>query len=174
MTENRLPKVDIFEFLQVHDIKYTRQDHPAVFTVAEALRHVPPLPGVRTKNLFLRDRKGRRHFLVVVGYHKSVDLGKLTRLLGVSKLGFCSPDRLQRLLGVDPGSVSVMGLVNDAFGEVELIIDQSVWSAEAFQCHPLTNTSTIVIKNDDFVRFLDLTGHRAQVFEVPSRVDDST
>jgi Ala-tRNA(Pro) deacylase len=174
MTENPAPKVDIFEFLRMHDIEYTRQDHPAVFTVAEALRYVPPLPGVRTKNLFLRDRKGRRHFLVVVGYHKSVDLGKLTQLLGVSKLGFCSPDRLQRLLGVEAGSVSIMGLVNDVFREVELIIDQSIWSAEAFQCHPLINTSTIVMEKDDLVRFLELTGHRAQVFEVPGRVDDST
>jgi Ala-tRNA(Pro) deacylase len=174
MNHNSVPGVDIFAFLQEHNIEYARQDHPAVFTVAEALQFVPPLPGARTKNLFLRDRKGRRHFLVVVGYHKNVDLKELTGLLGVSKLGFCSFDRLQRLLGVDPGSVSILGLVNDTGAEVELIIDKNLWSAEAFQCHPLTNTSTIVIEKDDLIRFLDATGHPARVLEVPGRIDAST
>ena len=65
---------DIYAFLTQNDIAYQRQDHPAVFTCEEALRLVPPLPGAKTKNLFLRDRKGRRHFLVVVGYEKAVDL----------------------------------------------------------------------------------------------------
>ena len=63
----------------------------------------------------------------------------------------------------------MMGLVNDACGDVELVVDQSLWTAEAFQCHPLTNTSTIVIERDDLVRFLCITGHQARVLEVPGR-----
>jgi Ala-tRNA(Pro) deacylase len=161
--------VDIYEFLETHDIAYERQDHPAVFTVEEALRLVPPLPAAKTKNLFLRDRKGRRHFLVVVGYDKSVDLKALTPLLNVTKLGFASPARLQRYLGVDPGSVSILGVVNDSDNAVEVIVDQDLWQAQAFQCHPLVNTSTLVISRDHLQRFLDLTGHPVTVLKVPGR-----
>jgi Ala-tRNA(Pro) deacylase len=140
-----------------------------VFTVEEALRLVPPLPGAKTKNLFLRDRKGLRHFLVVVGYGKAVDLKALTSLLGVSKLGFASPARLQRYLGVTPGAVSIMGVVNDSHREVEVIVDKDLWDARAFQCHPLVNTSTLVISRDHLQRFLDATGHQVHVLDVPSR-----
>lgn len=160
---------DIYEFLAQNGIEYQRQDHPAVFTCEEALRLVPPLPGAKTKNLFLRDRKGRRHFLVVVGYEKAVDLRGLTALLGVSKLGFASAERLQRYLGVDPGSVSMLGVLNDSNGEVELIVDRELWQAQAFQCHPLVNTSTLVISRDHLQRFFRATGHQVCLLDVPGR-----
>jgi Ala-tRNA(Pro) deacylase len=161
---------DIYEFLAQHHIEYERHDHPPVFTVEEALRLVPPLPGARTKNLFLRDRKGRRHFLVVVGYDKTVDLGALVPLLGVTKLGFASRARLKRYLGVDPGAVTILGVVNDPNQEVEVIVDGDLWHAKAFQCHPLSNASTLVIARDHLLRFLDATGHRVKVLDVPDRI----
>jgi Ala-tRNA(Pro) deacylase len=160
---------DIYAFLSEHGIRYQRQDHPAVFTCEQGLRLVPHLPGAKTKNLFLRDRKGRQHFLVVVGYEKAVDLKALAALLGVSKLGFASPDRLRRFLGVDPGSVSALGLVNDTDGDVALIFDKDLWAADAFQCHPLVNTSTLVISRDDLRRFFDITGHQIRIVNVPGR-----
>jgi len=161
--------MDIYQFLADHDIEYERHDHPPVFTCEEALRLVPPLPAAKTKNLFLRDRKGRRHFLVAVGYEKAVDLKALASFLGVSKLGFASPERLQRYLGVDAGSVSLLGVVNDVNQEVEVIVDKDLWGAEAFQCHPLVNTSTLVISRDDIQRFLEITGHPLRVLNVPSK-----
>jgi Ala-tRNA(Pro) deacylase len=160
---------DIFAFLAEHDIAYQRQDHPPVFTCEEGLRLVPPLPGVKTKNLFLRDRKGQRHFLVTVGYEKSVDLRVLKGILGLRKLGFASPERLKRYLGVEPGSVSLLGIVNDTGGNVEVIVDKDLWGAEAFQCHPLVNTSTLVIAREDIQRILDITGHEVRVLDVPGR-----
>jgi len=161
--------MDIYQFLADHGIEYERHDHPPVFTCEEALRLVPPLPAAKTKNLFLRDRKGRRHFLVAVGYEKAADLKALASLLGVSKLGFASAERLQRYLGVDPGSVSILGVVNDVNQEVEVIVDEGLWSAKAFQSHPLVNTSTLVISRDDLQRFLEITGHPVRVLDVPSR-----
>jgi Ala-tRNA(Pro) deacylase len=161
--------MDIYQFLADHDIEYERHDHPAVFTCEEALRLVPPLPAAKTKNLFLRDRKGRRHFLVAVGYEKAVNLKALASLLGVSKLGFASAERLQRYLGVDPGSVSILGVVNDVDQEVEVIVDKDLWEARAFQCHPLVNTSTLVISRDDIQRFLEITGHPVRLLDVPGR-----
>ena len=104
-----------------------------------------------------------------MGYDKAVDLGALRDLLGVRKLGFGSPERLQRYLGVDPGSVSLLGLANDTNGDVEVIIDESLWLADALQCHPLVNTSTLVIPQDGVRRFLEITSHKARVIEVPGR-----
>jgi Ala-tRNA(Pro) deacylase len=161
--------MDVYQFLADHDIEYERYDHPPVFTCEEAERLVPDMPAAKTKNLFLRDRNGRRHFLVVVGYEKSVDLKGLTSLLGVRKLGFASPERLKRYLGVDPGSVSILGLVNDVDQVVEVIVDESLWGAEAFRCHPLVNTSTLAISRDDVQRFLEITGHRVRILDVPGR-----
>jgi len=161
--------MDIYQFLADHNIEYERHDHPPVYTCEEALRLVPPLPAARTKNLFLRDRKGQRHFLVTVGYEKAVDLKALASLLRVSKLGFASAERLQRYLGIDPGSVSILGVVNDVNQEVEVIVDEDLWRAEAFQCHPLVNTSTLVISRDDIERFLAITGHPVRVLDVPSK-----
>jgi Ala-tRNA(Pro) deacylase len=161
--------MDIYQFLADHDIEYERRDHPPVFTCEEAERLVPDMSAAKTKNLFLRDRKGRRHFLVVVGYEKAVDLKALTSFLGVSKLGFASPERLKRYLGVDPGSVSILGLMNDVDQAVEVIVDEGLWGAEAFRCHPLVNTSTLAISRDDIQRFLEITGHQVHILDVPGR-----
>ena len=161
---------DIYKFLADHNIVYERHDHPPVFTTAEANRLVPPLPAAKTKNLFLRDRKGQRHFLVVVGYEKVVDLKALTSLLGVKKLGFASPQRLRKYLGLDPGAVSILGVVNDLDRAVEVIVDQKLWKAKSLRCHPLVNTSTLVISRDDIERLLEITGHQVRRLNVPSRV----
>jgi Ala-tRNA(Pro) deacylase len=161
--------MDICQFLTDHDIEYERREHLPVFTCEEAERLIPPMAGAKTKNLFLRDRKGKRHFLVVVGYEKAVHLKALTSLLGVSKLGFASPERLQRYLGVEPGAVSLLGLVNDLDREVEVIVDEDLWAAESFRCHPLVNTSSLVISKEGLQRFLEITGHQVRVLDVPSR-----
>ncbi len=160
--------MDIYEFFAKHEIAYQRHDHPAVYTVAQANQLVPPLPAAKTKNLFLKDRKGRRHFLVVVPGNKRVDLAALSAALNVKKLGFASEDRLMRYLGIEPGAVSILAVFNDKNGEVELIVDQELWQAEAFQCHPLVNTSTLVIERADLQRFLQLTDHRPRLIEVPT------
>ncbi|NVM26194.1 MAG: prolyl-tRNA synthetase associated domain-containing protein [Desulfobacterales bacterium] len=164
--------INIYQFLAEHDIEYERHDHPPVFTCEEADRLVPPLPAVKTKNLFVRDRKGGQHFLVVVGYEKVVDLKALSSLLGVSKLSLASPERLRRYLGVDPGSVTILGVVNDPDKEVEIIMDEGLWDSEAFRCHPLVNTSTLVISRENLQRFLDTTGHKLRVLNIPGKGQD--
>jgi Ala-tRNA(Pro) deacylase len=161
--------MDIFRFLDDHQVAYYRHDHEPVFTVEEADRIVPDLPGANTKNLFLRDHKGRRHFLLVLPSDKSADLKALASLLDVRKLGFASPQRLMRLLGIEPGSVSILGLMNDTGHGVELVMDRRIFEAKAVQSHPLVNTSTLVIAQDDLRRFLDATGHTAKVLDVPER-----
>lgn len=160
---------DIYDFLDGHGLAYQRTDHPPVFTCEEADRWVPEMAAARTKNLFARDRKGKRHFLVVVGYEKQVDLAALGLQLGAGRLLLGSPERLQRLLGVQPGSVTILGLVHDQERQVEVVFDQSIDAAPALRCHPLRNDATLAISRSDIERFLDLTGHRVQVLEVPER-----
>jgi len=160
---------DLFAVLDSHGIGFTRTDHPPVFTVEEAARLVPPLPGRKTKNLFLRDQKGARHFLVVVGHDKSVDLKALAPVIGASKLSLGSPDRLKARLGIEPGAVSLLALVNDPGHEVEVFIDRVLWQADALQCHPLVNTATLVIAHEGIERFLQATGHPVRVVDVPAR-----
>jgi Ala-tRNA(Pro) deacylase len=158
---------DIYKFLDGHQIEYERHDHPPVYTVEDVNRLVPELPAAKTKSLFLRDAKGLRHFLLIVKGEKRVNLKALPDLLNSSRLRFGSPDRLQKHLGVDPGSVSLFAVVNDIGKTVELIIDSALWKSDAFQFHPLINTSTLVISRDNIKQFLDKTGHDAQILDIP-------
>ena len=161
--------MNIYQFLKEHDISYERYDHPPVFTCEEADRLCPPMPenAVKTKNLFLRDKKGRRHFLVTVADQKRVNVKALEPLLGVSKLSFASPQRLERYLDLTPGAVSILGVLNDLNNDVEVVMDEEVWNSEAIRCHPLVNTSTLVISKNDITRFLELTSHSIRVINVP-------
>jgi Ala-tRNA(Pro) deacylase len=107
---------DIYQFLNDNEIEFERFDHPPVYTVNDVKRLASDLPGVKTKNLFLRDKKGQRHFLVSVPAEKRVDLKRLAEALESTKLSFGSPDRLKKYLGIDPGAVSLLAIVNDSEG----------------------------------------------------------
>lgn len=160
---------DIFAFLSAHDIPFDRHDHPAVFTCEESEALDLQLPGADTKNLFLRDDKGKRYFLVSVRHAKRVDLKKLREVLGVKGLSFGSPEKLKEYLGVDPGSVTLLGLIHDAGHAVEVFIDEDVWKAESLQCHPLVNTATLVVPRSGMEKFFAATGHAARIISVPER-----
>ena len=158
--------MDLSAFLAAHGIDAPCHAHPPVMTVAESERLVPPLPGARTKNLFLRDRKGARHFLVTVPHALAVDLDALGAALAAGRLGFASPERLRRHLGIAPGSVSLLALVNDGARAVEFVIDRTLWDAAAVQAHPLRNDATMIIAHRDLERFLAATGHVPRVIDV--------
>lgn len=162
---------ELLQFLDENSIQYTRYDHPAVFTCEEAEALVPPMEAAKTKNVFLRDRKGLRHFLVVVGYHKSVDLKRLAPLIGADRLSLGSPERMLKYLGVTPGSVTILGLFWDREGPqraVELIFDLDISEAKALRCHPMTNTATLSVAKDQLHRFLEITGHTPKIVDIPA------
>jgi len=158
-----------FTFLSKHGIAYQRCDHPAVYTVEEAARLVPPLPGAKTKNLFLRDKPGRRHFLVCLPAAKRIDIKVLSDAIGASRLSFGSAERLKHYLGVEPGAVTLLAVFNDPAQAVELFVDEDLWQSEAMQFHPLVNTGTLVLSRDEVVRFVELTGHRLRLVKVPEK-----
>ena len=162
--------MEIYDYLDTHGIDYERHDHPPVFTCDDVNRLVPALPGQKTKNLFICDNKGKQHFLVTVPDEKSVDLKSFSQALAVKKLRFASADRLKKHLALEPGAVTILGVMNDDAQQVQVVVDKAIWEAAALQCHPLVNTATLVISLDNVRKFLDATGHEARVMEVPARV----
>ncbi|MCP4398581.1 MAG: prolyl-tRNA synthetase associated domain-containing protein [bacterium] len=164
-------RMDIYQFFSEHGIEFERYDHPAVFTCEEATRLCPPMPdnAIKTKNLFLRDKKGRRHFLVTVPEWKQIHVKALEVLLEASKLSFASPQRLERYLKLTPGSVTILGILHDAEHKVEVLIDTAVWKADAIRCHPLVNTSTLVIPLSHLQRLFQLTGHEPRILDIPEK-----
>ena len=160
--------MDIYSYLSERGIPYVRHDHPPVFTCEEERAHVPESGAARTKNLFLRDRKGRRHLLLVTSCAKTVSIATFAEVSGADRLSFASPERLKERLGVEPGSVTVLGLVTDTQHAVELFIDTDVWSAPAVHAHPLRNDATLVLTHDALVRFLAATGHSPRIVSIRS------
>jgi len=161
--------MDLRLFLANHGIELQRVQHPPVMTVEESERLVPPLPGAKTKNLFLRDKKGARHFLVTVPHDLAVDLNAVGAKLDAGRLGFASAERLMKYLGVTPGSVSLLALVNDSAHAVEFVIDRILWEADAVHAHPLVNDATMVIPHAELERFVAATGHAMRIIEVPGQ-----
>ena len=147
-------------------IASTRHDHPPVATVEEAVRHWADIPATHCKNLFLRNQKGDRHYLVIVEHAKRVDLRRLAEQIGDGKLSFASPERLKTYLGLTPGSVSPFGLINDSSRAVRVVIDGDLKAATRLSFHPNINTVTLTIAGADFTRFLEACGNIAQYVSV--------
>ncbi|WP_127598051.1 prolyl-tRNA synthetase associated domain-containing protein [Nitratireductor alexandrii] len=159
-------RADLLAFLEQLAIEATTIDHPPLYTVAQSQALRGTIDGGHTKNLFLKDKKGR-YFLVTVEEEATVDLKSIHRLIGASgRVSFGSADALMRLLGVEPGSVTVFGLINDVDNQVTLVLDAGLMRHELVNCHPLTNDATTQIAKDDLVRFLDAIGHQPVILNV--------
>ena len=148
------PAPPVYAALDALGIRYDRHEHPPVFTAEDAAKFWDPIPGVQCKNLFLRNKKGDRHYLVVVEIAKRVDLKDLVQLVGDDRLSFGSPERLMAKLGLTPGSVSPFGLIHDADASVRVLIDQDLRGAERLIFHPNINTASVVVSWADLERFL--------------------
>ena len=128
-------------------------------TATEAERHWAGIEATHCKNLFLRNQKGSRHYLVVLKHPKRADLRSVADQIGDGRLSFASPERLMTCLGLTPGSVSPFGLINDASHEVHLILDRDLKTAERISFHPNINTVTLTLTFADFERFLAARGN---------------
>jgi Ala-tRNA(Pro) deacylase len=135
-------------------IKYERYEHPPVATVHEAEIHWVGIDATHCKNLFLRNQKGSRHYLVILVYTKRADLQAVANQIGDGKLSFASPERLMAHLGLAPGSVSPFGLINDERGEVRVFLDRDLKSATKISFHPNVNTVTLALAFADFLKYL--------------------
>ena len=164
---------DVYALLDFLGIRYERYDHAPVFTCDEADAAVPNHAAVQTKNLFLRDKRGRRHILLVTSCEKTVDIKRFADQVEADHLSFGSAERLEKYLGVTPGSVTVLGLMNDTAHGVELYVDADVWRTPSWRCHPLINSITLVLSREDVERFLAHTGHSPRVLTLQVRAPES-
>jgi Ala-tRNA(Pro) deacylase len=152
-------RTPIYAALAALGISYQVFEHPPVHTAEEAALYWASIPGTAVKNLFLRNKKGDRHYLVILGIEKQADLRQLVKVIGDDRLSFGSPERLQTHLGVTPGSVSPLGLIHDRSRSVRVIVDSDLREAERLIFHPNDNTASLTISGRDFVRFLEARGN---------------
>jgi len=145
---------------------FERYEHPPVATVEQAEQHWAGIEATHCKNLFLRNQKGNRHYLVVLLHSKRADLRAVADQIGDGKLSFGSPERLMTHLGLTPGSVSPFGLINDASHAVCVVLDRDLKSTTRVSFHPNINTRTYVISTTDFLRFLDAMGNNVRYVTV--------
>jgi len=149
----------VLDTLKELNINYKLKEHEAVFTVEEADRFWTDIEGIHCKNLFLRDKKGRQHYLVIADKNTKVSLQQINELLGGERLGFASEKRLHKYLQLIPGAVSPFGVINDTENHVILFIDQTLRQAEAVSFHPNVNTATLTFSFADFEKFLQHSGN---------------
>lgn len=155
---------DLFARLGALGIAVTTHRHPPVFTVEEARDVRGDIPGGRSKNLFLRDKKGRMWLFSGPAETEDVDLKELAERIGArGRLSFGSDERLMKYLGVLPGAVSPFAVVNDVGGKVGVVIDEALFEEEPLNFHPLDNAMTTSISAEDLRRFLQAEAHPPQV-----------
>jgi Ala-tRNA(Pro) deacylase len=140
-------------------------EHPPVYTVEQARQHRLDLRGGFSKNLFVRNKKGRM-WLLVLEESREVSLRDLARRLGAGRFSFASPARLERWLGVEPGSVTPFGLVHDPQGEVTVAVDAGLLALGTLHFHPLVNAMTTAIEAPDLLRFLEASGHPPSLLDL--------
>jgi len=150
---------ELLKYLESHGISARTFEHPPVHTVEESRALRGDIPGIHTKNLFLRDGK-KSYFLFVTDESADIHLKSLGRKIGAKgSLSFGSAEALMQVLGIQPGSVSLLAAINDTENKVTVVIDQRLLEASAINCHPLTNTRTTSLSKEAVTAFLTSTGH---------------
>ena len=171
---------EVLDWLERNGIPYEIHYHPPLFTVAEALSYWKDIDSTHCKNLFFRNHKGNRHYLVSLECHKELDIHALEHKLRQGKLSFASPERMERCLGVTPGSVCAFGLIHDMDiastadprelfengHRVKYFIDSDLRDAQRVSFHPCDNSASVVISGDSFLRFLSIWGGEWEWIEI--------
>jgi Ala-tRNA(Pro) deacylase len=150
---------ELFEILEKLSIKFEYHEHPPLATIEDARIHWKEYNSGRCKNIFFRNHKGDRHYLVILEHLRQLNIRDLEKRLKQGKLSFASDNRLMKHLGVEPGSVSPFGLINDKEHHVHLFIDEQLKESQRLAFHPNINTATLVISKSDFLKFLDSMGN---------------
>ncbi len=166
--EGRLEKeIAVYDFLDGLGIEYERVDHEAADTI-EACLEVEKVIGVGIcKNLFVCNRTKTEYYVIMMSGQKAFKTADVSKKIGTSRLSFASAEDMEKLLGVTPGSVTVMALKNDTKGRVKLVIDRDIINGEYIRCHPCINTSTLKIKTEDLLRkFLISVKHTPMIIDI--------
>lgn len=158
---------ELYDALNALGIPWTRYEHPAVRTVEEAEAYDDVIPGEHCRNIFLRNKNGKQHFLVILPARKPLDLKQLAHAVHSSAFHLASPERLTRFLGVQPGAVGPFGLLHDTERHVHVLLDQSLTSAGLLKFHPNVNDASITCTPDGLLRFLAWRGNPLTLLDLP-------
>jgi Ala-tRNA(Pro) deacylase len=150
---------ELYELLETLAIQFKYYEHPPLATIEDAKIHWKDYNSGRCKNIFFRNHKGDKHYLVILEHLSQLNIHDLEKRLNQGKLSFASDVRLKKYLGVEPGSVSPFGLINDPGKHVHLFIDETLKDSEHLAFHPNINTASLVISKADFLKFMDYTGN---------------
>ena len=156
---------DLFALLDRLGIAHETVSHSPLFTVEQSRRLRGTIPGGHTKNLFLRDKRGRV-FLLSALEDAAIDLKGLHQRVGAGRLSFGSAALMRELIGIEPGAVTPFALMNDTAGRVAVVLDAPMLRQERLNFHPLVNTMTTTIAREDLVKFLEATGHGPRILAV--------
>jgi len=152
-------QTELYELLKKLAIPFEYHEHPPLATIEDAKIHWENYNSGRCKNIFFRNHKGDRHYLVVLEHLRQLNIKDLEKRLKQGKLTFASDQRLKKYLGVEPGSVSPFGLINDSENHVHLFLDEKLNDFERLTFHPNINTASLVISRSDFIKFLYHSGN---------------
>jgi Ala-tRNA(Pro) deacylase len=156
----------VYRRLNELNISFEYYQHQAAPTIEEAMKCWRGLESTFCKNLFFRNHKGNKHYLVVIEHSYNLDIHDLEHRLKQGKLSFASAERLQKYLGLKAGSVSPFGLVNDIEHQVHVFVDINLKKATKLSFHPNDNTASLVVKYDDFLRYMDASGNSYEFIEM--------
>ncbi len=156
----------LFAALDAMGIAHETVSHPALYTVEQSKELRGSIPGAHTKNLFLKDKKGRL-FLVTAVENTAIDLKRLHEVIGASgRLSFGNAEQMMAHLGVTPGSVTAFGVINDTAGAVTMVLDKRLTEYQRINCHPLVNTMTTGVSLTHLIAFLEKTGHKPEILRI--------
>ncbi|OUL57509.1 prolyl-tRNA synthetase associated domain-containing protein [Pseudoalteromonas ulvae] len=162
--------IDLELFFEQQQFDCEKIAHPPLADCKQADALELNRPGARLKNLFLRDNYGREHFLLITRPDKQVDLKKLSNQIGKARLGFASTERLWCHLGVKPGCVSMLAVLNNSSNSVAVLLDTDIWqNNHLFQCHPFVNDRTWIVTKLQLEQIFTHSGHEVAVISVPER-----
>ena len=167
-TTGRLDKeIRTYDFLDKMGIEYQRIDHEAAFTMEVCEEIDKTLGATICKNLFLCNRQKTDFYLLMIPGDKTFKTKELSHQIGSARLSFASPEDMEKYLDITPGSVSIMGLMNDHEHKVQLLIDKDVTKQPYFGCHPCINTSSLKFTTEDLVRkVIPALGHEPIMVEL--------
>ena len=150
---------ELYLLFEKLNIKFEYHEHPPLATIEDTKTHWKNYNSGRCKNIFFRNHKGDRHYLVILEHLRQLNIRDLEKRLKQGKLTFASDFRLKKYLGVEPGSVSPFGLINDSEKHVHLFIDEKLKEFDRLTFHPNINTASLVLSKSDFLKFLEYTGN---------------
>jgi len=150
---------ELYNTLNELNILFEYYQHPAAPTIEEAKKYWKDLEATHCKNIFFRNHKGNRHYLVILEHTQALDIHDLEKRLKQGKLSFASPRRMQKYLGLTPGSVSPFGLINDTEHHVHVFLDENLKKSKSISFHPNINTASLVIPYAGFEKYLNWVGN---------------